>query len=519
MIPRIKPEELHELAASWGFTIGADEEAELLAIAESVFQAFDLLESQESASVEPVAAVREAGRPPEAGEDPLNAIVRYCRVRAEGADGVLSGKRIGIKDSVAIAGIPLTCGSRVLKGYVPGEDSVVVDRILRAGGELVAVTNMDDMALSGGGDSSWYGPTLNPWDETRSAGGSSSGSAAALFYDGIDVCVGGDQGGSIRVPASWCGVVGLKPTHSLVPYTGIAGMDQTFDHCGPMGRAAADVAALLQTIAGKDESDPRQREVVTADYPAAVDRAADDLHGIRLGVVAEGFSDGVGAEPATVEAVRETVERLSGLGAKPVELSLPEHLEAGGLAFASFVEGATSTIEGGGNGFGWSGRYWEDLPPALAKGLGTHAQELSPQVKIMLVAGRWLRRRHAGALYAKAQNLRPWLREAYDRALDGVDALLLPTTPWRAHLLTPEPSMSEKVLRGWQNLGNTYPTDMTGHPAISLPLAEADGLPVGVMLVGRRFDDALLLGLAATCERALGWAPSPSSRGARRAAL
>ena len=168
----------------------------------------------------------------------------------------------------------------------------------------------------------------------------------------------------------------------------------------------------------------------------------------------------------------------------------------------------TSTIEGGGNGFGWQGRYWEDLPPALADGLGRHAQALSPQVKIMLVAGRWLRHRHAGALYAKAQNLRPWLRGAYERALDGVDALLLPTTPWRAHSLTPAVPMSERVLRGWQNLGNTYPTDMTGHPAISLPLAEADGLPVGVMLVGRRFDDARLLGLAATCERALGWAPA-----------
>ena len=279
MIPRIRPEELHELAASWGFTIDEEEEAELLVVAEGVFQAFDALEAQESARIEPVAAVRAAGRPPEADEDPLNAIVRFCRVRAEGAEGILSGKRIGIKDSVAIAGIPLTCGSRILEGYVPAEDSVVVDRILRAGGEVVAITNMDDMALSGGGESSWYGPTLNPWDETRSAGGSSSGSAAALFYDGIDVCVGGDQGGSIRVPASWCGVVGLKPTHGLVPYTGIAGMDHTFDHCGPMGRSAADVALLLKTIAGKHESDPRQRDVVTEDYVAAVEHAPDDLRG------------------------------------------------------------------------------------------------------------------------------------------------------------------------------------------------------------------------------------------------
>ena len=160
--------------------------------------------------VAPVEAVRDPGRRPAEGEDPLNAIVRFCHVQAESAEGVLSGKRVAVKDSVAIAGIPLTCGSRILQGFVPAEDSVVADRILRAGGEVVAITNMDDLAFSGGGESSWYGPTLNPWDPGRTAGGSSGGSAAALFYDGIDVAVGGDQGGSIRAPASWCGVVGLK---------------------------------------------------------------------------------------------------------------------------------------------------------------------------------------------------------------------------------------------------------------------------------------------------------------------
>jgi amidase len=168
----------------------------------------------------------------------------------------------------------------------------------------------------------------------------------------------------------------------------------------------------------------------------------------------------------------------------------------------------TNLMEAGGNGYAWAGRYWEDLAPALAKGLREHSQELSPQMKVVLIAGRWLRAHYAGALYAKAQNLRPWLRGAYDRALEGVDALLLPTTPWRAHELAPELPLAERVLRGWANLSNTYPTDMTGHPALSLPLAESDGLPVGVMLVGRRFDDARLLALAATCEHALGWAPA-----------
>jgi len=508
VIPRIQPEELHELAASWGLSLEPAEAEQLLAVSEAVFQAYDLLESQEPALVEPVKAVRDPGRRPQEAEDPLNAVVRFCRVCAEEHEGVLSGTRVAVKDAVAIAGIPLTCGSRVLQGYVPAEDSVVADRILRAGGEIVAITNMDDLAFSGGGESSWYGPTLNPWDRNRTAGGSSSGSAAALFYDGIDVSLGGDQGGSIRAPASWCGALGLKPTHGLVPYVGIAGIDQTLDHCGPMGRTAADVAALLQAIAGKDDADPRQRDVPTADYLAAVEQAPDALDGVRLGVVAEGFNDAVGIAPATAEAVRGAIERLRDLGAEPLDVSLPEHLQAGGIAFISFIEGMTMLMETGGNGYFWPGRYWQDLAPALQQGLREHAQELSPQMKIALIIGRWLRRGYAGALYAKAQNLRPWLRDAHERALASVDALLLPTTPWCAHELAPELPLAERVLRGWANLSNTYPTDVTGHPALSLPLAEADGLPVGVMLVARRFDDARLLSLAATCERELGWAPS-----------
>jgi amidase len=293
-----------------------------------------------------------------------------------------------------------------------------------------------------------------------------------------------------------------------VPYTGIAGIDQTFDHCGPMARTAAGAAVLLQAMAGKDPGDPRQRDVPVADYTGAVERATDGLRGLRIGVVAEGFSEGVGAEPATCDAVRACVERLAGLGAEVREQSLPEHLQAGGIAFAGFVEGMTALMTSGGNGIGWSGRYAEELAPAIVTGLRERANELSPQVKVTLAAGRHLREHLGGALYARAENLKPWLRAAYDRALGDADVLLFPTTPFRAFRLDDELRTSERVLRGWANLANTYPTDMSGHPAISLPLAQADGLPVGVMLVGRQFDDARLLAIAATCERALGWAPA-----------
>ncbi len=509
MVAKIDAAELRALSHQAGFALTADDERELGLVADAMLAAFDGLETQIPQTEPPVQATRDPGRPPARGEDPLNAIVRHCRIRADGAEGVLSGSRIALKDAIAIAGIPLTCGSRSLQGFVPQIDATVTDRVLRAGGEIVCITNMDDLAFSGGGDSGWYGPTLNPWDVTRTAGGSSSGSAAALFYDGIDAALGGDQGGSIRAPASWCGVIGLKPTHSLVSYVGITGIDQTFDHCGPLGRTTAVVAALLTAVAGPDPADPRQREVHTADYVAAARDAPDRLHGLRIGVVAEGFGAGVGAEDETVAAVHETVIRLEALGATAVDVSLPAHLQAGGIAFAGFVEGMYELATSGGNGYGWPGRYWEELAPALKSGLREHGQSLSLQMKAVLVVGRHLRERFGSWHYARAQNLRPWLRQAYDDALEGVDVLLMPTTPWRAHEVDPPGlTMSDRVLRGWGNLGNTYPSDMTGHPAISLPLAEVEGLPVGVMLIARHFEDDRLLAIAATCERTLGWRPA-----------
>ena len=507
MLERPDLDELRRLAADAHFVVDPAEEGQFAMLAEAILGVLDGLEAQAPASIPVVEAMRDLGRPPLPGEDPYNAIVRWCSVKVLGADGVLSGKRVALKDSVAVAGVPLTCGSRVLAGFVPETDSVVAERILLTGGEIVAVTNMDDLAFSGGGDSSFYGPTLNPFDRGRTAGGSSSGSAAALHYDGVDVGVGCDQGGSIRVPAAWCGVVGLKPTHGLVPYTGIAGIDRTFDHCGPLARTAADAAALLQAIAGAHESDPRQRDVPELEYVRAVAEAPDDLRGVRIGVVAESLTADVGAEPAVVDAIESAAERLAGLGAEVRPVSLPAHLQAGGIAFAGFVEGMYDLMTSGGNGYAWKGRYWGELPEALGLGLENHAQELSAQVKVTLVLGAYLRREHFSRLYAKAQNLRPWLAQAHDAALAEADVLLYPTTPGLPHANDPTLPLAERVLRGWTCLANTTPADMTGHPAITLPLAESGGLPVGVMLVGRRWADDRLMGMAATCERALGWAP------------
>jgi amidase len=514
MLERITREELGALAAEWGFSIPGAETGEYAELTEYVLGILDQIDAVDRPKPRP--PERNRGRRPREGEDPLNAVVRWCRVAGTG-EGILSGKSIALKDSVAVAGLPMTCGSRVLADYVPERDSVVTERILAAGGEIVAITNMDDLAFSGGGDTSCYGSTLCPFDPSRTAAGSSGGSAASLWYDGIDASIGTDQGGSVRAPAAWCGVVGLKPTHGLVPYTGIAGIDQTFDHAGPMARTVQDAALLLQAVAWKDDSDPRQRDVPAKDHVRAVAEAPDDLRGVRLGLVTEALGGDVGAEPAVREAVHAVAERIRGLGAEVSETSLPEHVQGGGVAFAGFVEGMTALVTGGGNGYHWSGRYAPDLALALREGLAARADELSPQVKLVLVVGLHLRRRYAGGVYAQAQNLRPWLRGAYDRALAEADALLMPTTPGLPHTDDAAMSVSERVQRGWALLANTYPTDMTGHPALTIPAAEASGLPVGLMLVGRHFEDDRLLAIARTLERTLGWRPDPA--GAVQAAL
>lgn len=509
MLSRITIERLRSLAGSWNFDLDDEEAEQLGAVADDLLALLDALDAEPPAAARNVPAVREAGERPSSDEDPFNAIVRRCRVRALEPGSALAGMRVALKDSMAIAGIPLTLGSRVMDGFVPETDAVVVQRLLEAGAEVVAITNMDDFAFSGGGDSSAYGPTLNPFDRSRTAAGSSGGSAAALWYDGIDAALGTDQGGSIRAPAAWCGVLGLKPTHSLVPYTGIAGIDATFDHVGPMARSVEDVARLLGVIAGPDPSDPRQvGNAAPEDFVRAVADAPDDLSGVRIGLVAEGLGEAVGTDPAVAEAIDGVVARLRELGAEVIDVSVPEHETAGAVAFAGFIEGMTALMTGGGNGYGWRGRYSPDLAEALAEALRERANGLSPQIKVTLMLGRHLNETRRGAVYARAQNARPALVDAYDRALSGVDCLLMPAMPGLPHVVDPGMPLHERIMRGWGVLANTSPTDMTGHPSLTMPAAEAGGLPVGAMLIGRHFEDARQLAIARTYERAYGWAPS-----------
>ncbi len=491
---------LRRLAGTHRFELGDDELAAFQSLLPGVFAALDALDQAPSNLPRLVYYERNPGGRPSRENDPLNAIIRRCSVK--GAEsGKLKGKRIGIKDNVCIAGIPMTCASRVLEGYVPDIDATIIGRILDAGGEITAILNMDNFAFSGGGDTSANGPTRNPHNPEHLAGGSSGGSAAALYYPDVDMTIGGDQGGSIRIPASWCGVVGLKPTHGLVPYTGIVGIDATFDHAGPMGRTVTDVALLLEVIAGKDPMDPRQSDVTVQPYTDALSK---DLRGLRIGAVQESF--GTPVSEADVDAkVRSAIRALEDLGAKIQEISIPAHLEAGGIIWALLAEGMAALMYGNGVGYHWKGLYNESLANALGRSLQAQAQDLSAQVKFTLLVGSYLNRAYHGRLYAKAQNQRRLLQEAYNHALKQVDVLVMPTTPMTAHRYNPNQTVSELIGHGWNMLANTAPFNFTGHPSLSVPCGKSNGLPVGLMLSGRHFEDGTLLRVAHAFEQQMPW--------------
>jgi amidase len=460
-----------------------------------------------------VPAHRVAGKAPTATEDPLNAIIRWVDVSAEPAEitsDLLAGKRIGMKDLIAVAGIPISAASLLLDGFVPREDAIITERVLRAGAQIVAMTNMEGVAFGGGGESGIYGTTLNPFDPTRSTSGSSGGSAASLFYDDIDITFGTDQGGSVRLPASWCGVLGLKPTHSLVPYTGISSHDQTFDHVGPLTRTTTDMALAMAVISGPHASDPRQNASVPSSLPfvESVADAPTDYAGVRFGVLAEALiADDRPERIAALEGFRIAVDKIRELGGEIVEISIPEHAISGDILFAAMLEGVMATLHGNGEGYHWSGAHSVDVRRAVGKGLLAFGPDLQPSYKTAALFGEYLRTKFFGEVYATAQTIIPVLRTAYDMALESVDVIIMPTTPTAAMELKPDAGHYERQRRSFSMAVDTPAHNATGHPALSMPAAEAEGLPLGVMLVGPRFSDARLLGLARTWEASIGWLP------------
>lgn len=501
--PNIQPptaEEIREAAAKHHINLTEDEVEDFTAAIEDTLSGYERLDELSDPRPDVQYNTRDPGYKPDREEDPLNAFVTKCRV--EGNDsGPLSGYEVGLKDSIALAGVEMTAGSKLFEGYVPSTDATIVTRLLDAGATITGKLNMEDMAFSGSGELSATGPVLNPRDRDHIAGGSSSGSIAAVVSDDVDVAIGSDQGGSVRIPASWSGGVGHKPTHGLVPYTGIIGLGHTIDHVGPMATTVEDCALFLDVVAGKDPLDPRQGAVETGEYADALSGDTSDL---TIGVVDEGFGHEQ-SEDAVDEIVREALARFEDAGADLTDVSIPMHLEGLTIWNGIVMEETAALLRDEGIGRYGRGFYDAQLADAFGKARRAHADDYLATVKLTVILGQYMSDEYRSHYYAKAQNLARELGHRYDELLSEVDVLAMPTTPQTAHKQQDDLTRLEVIDRALNMLSNTAPSDATGHPALSLPAGEANGLPVGLMLVGERFDDETVLQAGHAYEQSVGW--------------
>jgi amidase len=356
-----------------------------------------------------------------------------------------------------------------------------------------------------------YGRPLNPHNPARITGGSSSGSGAALAAGEVDISFGGDQGGSIRLPAAYCGVVGLKPTFGLVSHFAVGfAAEPSVDHVGPMARTVPDLAAALQAVAGYDDYDPRQRRGI----PESIDALSDldgGVRGLRIGILDEGFSDPI--EPAVAEGVMAAVSTLEKLGAEVSRISVPQHAQIDSVYAALVFEGARAIHDTGFFGIGAKTYYPASIITAIDRMWRAHGDMMQPRTKLNHLLAELSRRNYHGGVYAKAHNVRPSYVAAFDRALAKVDVLAMPTVRNIAPRVEPEPTdpaaaITASLRRNWIMMPmthNTKPTNYTGHPALAVPCGKVDGMPISLQLVGNFLADPLLLRVAYAFQKAVDW--------------
>jgi amidase/aspartyl-tRNA(Asn)/glutamyl-tRNA(Gln) amidotransferase subunit A len=458
--------------------IGADLDEETMAALATQFDTQDDL-------VEPLFDLPEP-EPPErsweeatAEDDPLGAFLTRCSVG--GTEGPLSDLRIGVKDNIAVAGVPMTCGSPLLEGYRPSTDATVVSRLLDAGSEIVGKTNMDEFAF--GGDESTMRLRLarNPHDEAHQPGSSSAGSGVAVATGEVDAALGSDTGGSVRFPAAWCGVTGLKPTRGAVSHHGFVQYAKTLDNVGILGRDVSTVARVFGAIAGADPADERTAgSHAGADLDDVTDTDPEDL---VIGRPAELF----GNAPALDEVVEARLDDLVDAGATvrdvtipTYDLWLPSWFTIGMTEFSRYLDARGANT-------------WALSPglPGLADALSealADPEALGAPVLSAWLYGHRLVDELGNRAYPRAQQARERLADGVDDSLSEVDVLASTTVP-----LLP-PAWGEGIDDVFGALSNTGPFNVTGHPALSVPAGTIDGLPVGLQFVGRHGDETAVLG-------------------------
>jgi aspartyl-tRNA(Asn)/glutamyl-tRNA(Gln) amidotransferase subunit A len=426
---------------------------------------------------------------PDADEG-LNAFVTETEIAATG-DGPLSDRTVAVKDNISTEGVRTTCGSAMLAEYVPPYDATVVERLRAAGATVVGKANMDEFGMGTTTETSAFGPTRNPVDESRVPGGSSGGSAAAVAAGEADLALGSDTGGSIRCPAAFCGVVGIKPTYGLVSRYGLIAYANSLEQIGPIAPTVEEAAELLDVIAGPDERDATTQDAGTdGDYAAAAD---GDVDGLAIGVPTELLD---GADERVVDAFWDAIADLEAEGAEYHEVSLPsvEHAVQAYYVIA-MSEASSNLARFDGVRYGVSGGYEGNWNDAFAR---AREEGFGPEVKRRILLGTYaLSAGYQDKYYKKAQDARAWVAQDFDGALEDADVLASPTMP----VLPFELGESlDDPLQMYLADANTVPVNLANLPAISVPAGEADGLPVGLQLIGPTFGEEAIVRAASALE-------------------
>ncbi|MFC4907212.1 amidase family protein [Actinomadura gamaensis] len=557
-------DDLERLATDLGLGLTRAELAEYAPLVRRRLDAYSRLDELEPAPPPWRPRPRDPGSPPAGRADPRDGWSWRCSLRYSGA-GPLAGRRVAVQDDIAVAGLPMRLGSPLLSGFAPGEDATVVTRMLEAGAEIVGKTAAADDGVggtAGPGSSGRAGPgdlngleslnghggltggcgatgcgvpddhgvprsaagpdagrggapgavprPRNPHDPARLAGGPSGGSAVVLATGQADLAIGTDHGGELRVPAAWCGCVAHKPTYGLVPLTGAFPFERTLDHLGPMARAVADCALLLEVLAGADGLDPRQQvDLGMRGYRRYLDA---DARGTRIAVLREGFDIPGVSEPDVDAAVLDALDGLSRAGARVEEVSVPLHRDGPAIWSAVAHQGMTDlTLRGDAAATNWGGHVEPELVRHHRRARWTRPDALPPAAVVHALAGAYATARFGHYYYAKAQALARELRRRYETVLERFDVLALPTVPMKAPVGGASGTASAVSL-AFDSARNTMPFDATGNPALSVPCGFSEGLPVGLMFVGRCFDDETVLRVGHAYENARGALVAPAMR-------
>lgn len=499
-VSTLTPQQVREAADEMGLSLTDADVESYIGLLQANIDAYNVVDSLPDYLPE-VKYPRTPGYRPAPEDNPYNAW--YVKSTVEGApDGKLKGKTVVLKDNVMLAGVPMMNGAATMEGYVPNVDAEIVTRMLDEGATILGKSHCENFCLSGGSHTNATGPVHNPVKMGYSAGGSSSGSATLVGLGEVDLAVGGDQGGSIRMPAAYSGVYGMKPTHGLVPYTGIMPIEIYVDHTGPITANVKDNALMLEVMAGSDGIDPRQFDVETHPYSEMLEGG---VAGMKIAIVKEGFAQ-ENSEADVNAANMHAADIYRKMGATVEEVSIPWHLLGPAIWMPIGVEGLTQTMMyGDGYGVSRQDMYVTSLMD-FHRNWRQRADEMSETTKLLTLLGTHIRKNYGSRYYGKAMNLSRQLKAAYDKVLADYDLLLMPTVPLKATKLpAPDATREEYIQCAFEMISNTSPFDITHHPAMAVPCGMGDGLPISMMLVGKRYDEATIYKAAYAFEQAEDW--------------